>query len=266
MYEKEQRMTELRFKSSPTSIKSVDADAGVFEAYVSVWDNVDSYGDVMRKGAFSKTLEEWKAKGAPIPVLWSHRTDDPDMNIGHVIEAKEDDRGLLVKAQIDLESPNGATVYRLMKGGRVREFSFAYSVTDGSAQTKDGNSFYEIRGVNLYEVGPTPVGANPATELLDLKARVDEVAHQTKAGRVLSAANESAIREALDQVEGIAATLKSVLPADDSEADEDQDETSGTEPSTEATGKSSSDVTTPSPSVCLALTEIRIQEALKGAL
>ena len=255
-------MTELRFKSSPTSIKSVDADAGTFEAYVSVWDNVDSYGDVMRKGAFSKTLEEWQAKGAPIPVLWSHRTDDPDMNIGHVIEAKEDDRGLLVKAQIDLESPKGATVYRLMKGGRVREFSFAYSVTDGSPQTKDGNSFYEIRGVNLYEVGPTPVGANPATELLDLKARVDEVAHQAKAGRVLSAANEAAIREALDQVEGIAAALKSVLPA---AADEDQDETSGTEPSAEpAVAKSASDVTTPSPSVCLALTEIKIQQALLG--
>ncbi len=255
-------MTELRFKSSPTSIKSVDADAGIFTAYISVWDNVDSYGDVMRKGAFSKTLEEWQAKGAPIPVLWSHRTDDPDMNIGHVIEAKEDDRGLLVKAQIDLDSPKGATVYRLMKGGRVREFSFAYSVTDGSPQTKDGNSFYEIRGVNLYEVGPTPVGANPATELLDLKARADEVAHQAKAGRVLSTANEAAVRDVVGLAESIVATLKGVLPADDSEADEDQDETSGAEPSSET--KSSSDVTTPSPSVCLALTEIKIQQALLG--
>ena len=255
-------MTELRFKSSPTSIKSVDPDTGVFSAYVSVWDNVDSYGDVMRKGAFSKTLEEWQAKGAPIPVLWSHRTDDPDMNIGHVIEAKEDDRGLLVKAQIDLDSPKGATVYRLMKGGRVREFSFAYSVTDGSPQTKDGNSFYEIRGVNLYEVGPTPVGANPATELLDLKARADEVAHQAKAGRVLSTANEAAVRDVVGLAESIVAMLKGVLPADDSEADEDQDETSGAEPSSET--KSSSDVTTPSPSVCLALTEIKIQQALLG--
>ena len=255
-------MTELRFKSAPTSIKNVDADAGIFTAYISVWDNVDSYGDVMRKGAFSKTLEEWQAKGAPIPVLWSHRTDDPDMNIGHVIEAKEDDRGLLVKAQIDLDSPKGATVYRLMKGGRVREFSFAYSVTDGSPQTKDGNSFYEIRGVNLYEVGPTPVGANPATELLDLKARADEVAHQAKAGRVLSTANEAAVRDVVGLAESIVATLKGVLPADDSEADEDQDETSGAEPSSET--KSSSDVTTPSPSVCLALTEIKIQQALLG--
>jgi len=261
------------FKSTPTAVKSIDPEAGTFEAYVSVWDNVDSYGDVMRKGAFTKTLADWAAKGAPIPVLWSHRTDDPDMNIGHVISAKEDDRGLLVKAQIDLDSPKGQTVYRLMKGGRVREFSFAYSVTDGDMQTKDGNSFYEIRGVDLYEVGPTPVGANPATELLDLKARAEDIAVRVKAGKVLSSANEDAVRSSLELAESvediagvIADTLKSILPPDDPEVtgEEDaQEETSGAEPSTGATGKSTPDATTPNPSVCLAaMTSIRFAEYL----
>ncbi len=141
----------MKYKSAPTSVKNFDVDTGVFEAIVSVFDNVDSYGDVVRKGAFEKTLANWETKGAPIPVLWSHRTDDPDMNIGHVLEAKELDRGLWIKAQLDMEAPKGQTVYRLMKGGRVREFSFAYSVTDGSPKTKDGESFYEIRAVDLFE-------------------------------------------------------------------------------------------------------------------
>ena len=79
---------------------------------------------------------------------------------------------------------------------------------------------------------------------------------------MLSTANEAAVRDVVGLAESIVATLKGVLPADDSEADEDQDETSGAEPSSET--KSSSDVTTPSPSVCLALTEIKIQQALLG--
>lgn len=252
----------MLFKSLPTAVKNVD-EAGVFTAYVSIWDNVDSYGDVMRKGAFARTLEDWAVKGAPIPVLWSHRTDDPDMNIGHVLEAVEDHRGLKVRAQIDLESPKGQTVYRLMKGGRVREFSFAYSVTDGSAKSDDdGNSYYEIRSVDLFEVGPTPVGANPATELLDLKARAAEVVHQVKAGRVLSAANEEAVRDALGFAESIVTTLKAVLPDEKSRAVEDQEETSGREPSPGVPAPPAK--TTPDPSVALALTNIHIAEALGG--
>lgn len=253
----------MQYKSTPTAVKNIDPETGIFEAYVSVFDNVDSYGDIVRKGAFAQTLKDWEEKGAPIPVLWSHRTDDPDMNIGHVLDAKEDDKGLWVRAQLDMDSPKGQTVYRLMKGGRVREFSFAYSVLDGSPEKKDGQSFYEIRKVSLYEVGPTPVGANPATELLDLKARAAEVQHQMKAGRVLSAANEAAIRDSLELAEAIADTLKSVLPAGDPEAveDEAQEQTSGTEPSS---GAKASEPTMPNPSVslALALTNIRIQEAL----
>lgn len=254
----------MQFKSAPTTVKTIDPVSGVFEAYVSVFDNVDSYGDVMRKGAFDQTLQDWAAKGAPIPVLWSHRTDDPDMNIGHVLDAKEDDRGLWVKAQLDMESPKAQTVHRLMKGGRVREFSFAYEVLDGSPETKDGNSFYEIRKVKLYEVGPTPVGANPATELLDLKACAQQIEQRVKAGRVLSTANEAAVRDALELAENIADTLKGVLPADDPEAVEDQEEASGEEPSSGQT-KSAPDVTTPSPSAYLATTLIEL-EALGGEL
>src|SRR6476661_5945307 len=65
--------------------------AGTFEALVSVFGTKDSYGEVVMPGAFTRTLEEWAAKGDPIPVYWSHRLDDPDYNIGHVIEAAETD-------------------------------------------------------------------------------------------------------------------------------------------------------------------------------
>jgi hypothetical protein len=74
---------------------------GQFRALVSVFDNEDTYGDVVRPGAFAQTLMDWAAKGDSIPVIWSHQWSDPFSHIGHVVEAKETIEGLEVLGQID---------------------------------------------------------------------------------------------------------------------------------------------------------------------
>lgn len=180
-----------------------EAAKGVFEALVSVFHNVDSYGDRVIPGAFKRTLAEYEERGLPVPVYWSHRLDDPDMNIGHVLEAKETDQGLWVRAQLDLSAPKATTVLRLMKGKRVSQFSFSFNIAPGgSREAEDGHR--ELTDLDLYEVGPTPVGANPATELLGVKA-----------GRVLSAKNESLVKQARD---ALTALLESAAPDDDEKA------------------------------------------------
>lgn len=203
---------------------------GTFEALVSVFDNVDSYGDVVRKGAFAKTLEEWTESQSPIPVLYSHNATDPDYNIGHVLEAYETDDGLLIRGQLDVESETGKAkqVHRLLTTRRVSQFSFAYDVTEGSeVQLDDGRSAYELRGIKLYEVGPCLIGANPATELISAKHRslldgtpetLARVTEELKTGRVLSSANEKRIRSALDE-------LKAVLDGLTENSDEGQKST-----------------------------------------
>lgn len=57
-------------------------DEGEILAYASIFGNVDSYGDVVVKGAFERTLEQWKSSGDYIPLLWGHDMDDPMSNIG----------------------------------------------------------------------------------------------------------------------------------------------------------------------------------------
>lgn len=207
-------------KSCTVAVKAVGPDdgqdEGVFEALVSVFGNVDAYGDVVMPGAFEKTLAEWSASGAPIPVYWSHRMDDPDFNLGEVIEAEERDKGLWVRAKLDLEAPKAAQVYRLLKGRRVTQFSFAYDVVQGGWEVQDGEEFYALRELKLYEVGPTPIGANQETELLAVKSAgraAQHLAEAIKAGRVLSAKNETTLRDALSQLDGAAGQIKNVLAA-----------------------------------------------------
>src|SRR4051794_34202657 len=95
-------------KSCPVEVKadvSQEAEDGTFEAIVSVFGNVDSYGDRVMPGAFTDSLAEWEAKGAPIPVLWSHLSQDPDYHIGWVEKAEERPEGLWVRARLDLDGP-----------------------------------------------------------------------------------------------------------------------------------------------------------------
>lgn len=204
-------------KQAAVRVKAVGTDdgleEGVFEAIVSVFGNVDSYGDRVMPGAFEKTLAEWAASGDPIPVYWSHRMDDPDFNIGHVLEAKETDEGLWVKAQIDLEGGRGPQVYRLLKGRRVTQFSFAYDVMAYRIvkSSADEDSVWELDELKLYEVGPTPIGANQDTELLSVKAaghHADRLATEVKAGRVISAKNENELKAARDSIDRVLAALE----------------------------------------------------------
>lgn len=188
-------------------------EEGQFEAFVSVFGNKDAYGDVVMPGAFAATLEQWKASGSPIPVVWSHRYEDPDYHIGAVLEAEErtidGKSGLWVRGQLDIDddAPKARQVARLLKGRRVTQFSFSYDVTDGALEKSDAlGDYYALRGVKLYEVGPTLIGANQDTELLNAKA-LGALAAEVKAGRVISAKNEELLRTAHDSIGSVLAAL-----------------------------------------------------------
>ena len=155
------------------SFKATDEAQGIFEALVAVFNNVDRIGDMIIPGAFTDTLAQWEAKGAPIPVIYSHEWDNLDAHIGEVLEAKEVEEGLYVKGQIDLEEAFAKRVFKKMQRGTLRQFSFAYDVQE-SAQVDRGEKespryINELRKLDLLEVGPCLVGMNPDTQLLDLK-------------------------------------------------------------------------------------------------
>lgn len=207
-------------KTAAASIKSVDNETGIFEAVVSVFGNKDSYGDIVMPGAFTKTLEDWAEKGDPIPVYWSHRMDDPDYNIGHVIEASESDDGLLVKAQLDLGGGKADQVHRLLKGRRVTQFSFAYDTIRDNKNADGANELHELK---LYEVGPTPIGANQETELLAVKAAAEAavgIAQSMKAGRVLAAKHIDSLRSAQEAIGAVITAAEGMQ--------DDQEKASGT--------------------------------------
>ena len=166
----ERKKTVMKTKKLDLKIDRIGAKdnlvAGQFTGYASVFGNVDSVGDKIVKGAFAESLKDFGDGGAGIPCYWCHETSDPEMNLGTTLEATEDEHGLFVKVQLDLDNPKAAYAYKLLKEQRVRQMSFAYQVTDG----EDKKDCFEITGCKIFEVSIVPVGANQATSIESVKA------------------------------------------------------------------------------------------------
>lgn len=201
----------MKIKSFPARFKVATDDLvdGEFIAYPSTFiREPDSYGDVVAKGAFDDTLAEWSASGLTLPVLYGHRMDDPEYFVAGASEMGTDDHGWWVRGKFDLDNPKAAQTYRLVKGKRLAQLSFAFDVLEeGLVTLDDGRKANELRRVKVYEASFVPIGANQDTSVLAVKSATDALADGVKAGRVLSAANESALREARDSIDSVLASL-----------------------------------------------------------
>lgn len=90
----------------------------IFEGYASVFDNVDMYNDIVRRGAFKKSLEGRKR---PIPLLLEH-----EHPIGKTIAITEDAKGLKVVGEILIDIEEGRKAYRLLSEGVLTGMSIGY--------------------------------------------------------------------------------------------------------------------------------------------
>jgi HK97 family phage prohead protease len=150
---------------------------GSYIAYASVFGNTDSDGDIIEKGAFKKTLK--KTKGF-IPLVWFH---DPRRPVG-AAAGEEDEKGLLIKGQLNLEIQDGQEVYSNMKAGIVGDHSFAFDILKSEPILDDDKNMTgrSIKEVKLYEASPLTNGfaANDQAGLIALKWRKGHEADSEK--------------------------------------------------------------------------------------
>jgi uncharacterized protein len=106
-----------------------------FAGYAAVFDRVDRGGDVVRVGAFARSL----ARGGGVPLLWQHEAGRP---IGRVEYLKEDRRGLRVIGRVV-----DAGAAKLLGAGAVSGLSFGYRVRDAK-----GEAPRELTELELVEV------------------------------------------------------------------------------------------------------------------
>lgn len=156
----------IKFKTNrPFSIKTMDDKDEDYKitGYASVFENVDCTGDIIKKGAFKKSIKAFKGQW---PVLLNHKDA-----IGTNLVAKEDSHGLYVESSIykDSDLPKGREAIALIKksfkykakmglsiGGLIKRIKFIYDPdADDGFKTK-----YEIYDFEMKEHSITPTPAN----------------------------------------------------------------------------------------------------------
>ncbi len=184
----------MQTKDFPVQYK--DEGTGSIEGYASTWiRKADSWGDVVARGAFKKTLAERWNGGKGIPFLWAHQMDNLKSFIGKAV-ADEDEKGLHFIATFD-DTEEAQKVRSLYKDGRLRKFSFAYDVKECAMVTLEDNSkANELREVDLFEISAVTVPANDDASVVDVKA-----------GRRNSKSDEDKIKQAILLLQDVLGTL-----------------------------------------------------------
>ncbi len=137
-----------------------------FAGYAAVFDRPDRGGDVVRAGAFARSLRRGVRA---VPLLWQH---EPGRPIGRIDYLKEDRRGLRVIASLSA-SAAGREAAALLGERALTGLSFGYRVREAK-----GEAPRELIEVDLVEVSLVTLPMQP-------KARVHAVemeGHSKKTG------------------------------------------------------------------------------------
>ncbi len=150
----------ILFKTAPLGeIRDADDKSMIIQGYGSYFDNKDSDGDVIRKGAYKKTIEE---NGSRVKYLYQHKMDQP---IGKMNELFEDDKGLVFEAKM-ADTQLGRDVYTLMKEGIINENSVG--IMPIQKENKEG--YREMTEVKLFEISAVTLASNDEAKILDVKS------------------------------------------------------------------------------------------------
>ena len=171
-------MHELKIAPFEFKLAQSDAAPGTFEGYGAVFGNVDSYGDVIAKGAFKGTLSDWRKKKSLPKMLLQHGgwgiTDRDGIPVGKWEAMEEDDHGLQVKGRvINLDTEGGKSLYGALKEGVLDSMSIGYFAKEFSLGTKPDEPRRTLKKVDLVEVSIVTFPANDQARITAVKSLDD---------------------------------------------------------------------------------------------
>lgn len=159
-------MNRISFKMKDQTVQ----EGGFFSGYLAVFDNVDSHGDVIRKGAFLKTIADWQEKGKYPAIFWDHNPSEP---IGIFTLMQEDEKGLYVEGKLlNADVPRAQATYALMKVGAIDGMSIGY-ITKRFKRDPSTN-IRELLELELIEGSIVAFPSNPQTLVSSVKSKLDD--------------------------------------------------------------------------------------------
>jgi len=159
-------------------LKAVEDD-GTFTGYASTFETVDQGGDVVKRGAFAKSLTTRPA--TKIKMLRDH---DPAQPVGVWTSVSEDRNGLLAKGRLILDTVLGRETHALMKAGALDGLSIGYRVFKDHFDRNKGVRY--LQSLDLREISITAFPMNEAAVITAVKN-----SGEAEARRIVEAINRA---------------------------------------------------------------------------
>jgi uncharacterized protein len=152
-------------------IKEIQED-GTFQGVASVYGLEDSYGDVIEKGAFTKTIQE----RPDVPILWQH---DQSEVIG---KGRVEERGgkIVISGKLDLEDAMGQKAYRKLKNRLINGLSIGFQTVKSFYENVEERTIRHISELKLWEVSVVTFPALTAAQVTSVKES-NEIAERVQA-------------------------------------------------------------------------------------
>ena len=145
---------------------------GTVEGLANAFGNVDFQGEVMKRGAFKRTIQAFKKAKKGLPLMDNHRIfGGTDAVIGNVIDLKETSEGLFFKAYFS-SVPAAQAVRTKIHEGILNSLSIGFSIVKKKLR-KDG--ILELLEVKLREVSVVVFPANELATVSDVKSAVSRI-------------------------------------------------------------------------------------------
>lgn len=143
---------------------------GIIKGHAATFD-IDRGNDRFVKGAFIESIQELRQNNRPVRMLFQHRGD---LLIGGfpIESVREDEKGLAVIGEINLEVQEGREAFALAKQGILTDFSIGFSVVEDAME--DG--IRVIKKAIIWEFSLVSEPMNPKAVVTEVKTlTVDEV-------------------------------------------------------------------------------------------
>jgi HK97 family phage prohead protease len=150
--------------------------------YLASFNTLDSDMDIIRKGAFSKSISERGPQtnsNRQIKFLHQHQVKEP---IGIYKMLMEDETGLYAEVQIE-NTPFGDVILERYNSGIYKEHSIGFQyvwdkcnwIQVPSNEEKEMEDAFECKELNLFEGSVVTFGANENTPFLGFKGNSDDI-------------------------------------------------------------------------------------------
>lgn len=147
-------------KNFKFEVKQINEE-GTFWGHGAVFNIKDEYDDIVEPGAFTKTLLE----NPHAPILWQHNPNEP---IGIPVSVVENDRGVDLEGQLNLDVERAREAHSNLKKGITRGLSYGY---DAIKTTWEG-PIRRIKELRLWEWSVVTFPAQPHALVVAVKSVV----------------------------------------------------------------------------------------------